>query len=579
MALSTNTYTYAGGAQTFVVNFALGFIQRSDVKVRVNLAVDGSGDPVYTPFTWTDDSNIVVTPTLTIGDSVQLERTVSKTELKVNFAGTADVTPANLDLSAKHGLMVYQELVDGRIEGAESPVSAADRASAASATAVSAKDVAVASAAIAATAAANVDIDQGVSTTDSPTFVNVTAGAFEGDGSALTGLPAAYTDANVDTHLNRAAATSGKVLSYTGTDYEWVSAGMKYTAVSGSTPSLNVGAYNFFDSGTLTADTTVSFVNVPTESRWTYSYAPALIGGQWDVSTMRYTGNSLSVRGYDSLPKDITFKPDGTKMYLAGDSADDVTEFDLDPAWDVSRATHVQTFDVAPQGGSPRSLAFKPNGMTMYMLTSQGRVNEYDLSVAWDISTATFVRFGTVQTQAVLSTGMAFKPDGTKMYIIGSSSDAVHEYDLGTAWDVSTIAYLHSFSVQTYEIYPQAVQFKPDGAKMYVTGQETGLLIEFDLGTAWDISTATLSQSVEFGAISGPEGIFITADGARVFAVASSTDEVLEHQLGDPATVTLPASVVNPPAGPLAAGLTRVTYDFFTTDGGATVQLISEEAV
>lgn len=131
MALSTNTYTYAGGAQTFAVNFALGFIQRSDVAVRINLEVDGSGDPVYTSFTWIDDSAISVTPTLTIGDNVLIERTVSKTELKVNFSNNTDVTPANLDLSAKHGLMVYQELIDGRVDGTESPIVAANRAEAA----------------------------------------------------------------------------------------------------------------------------------------------------------------------------------------------------------------------------------------------------------------------------------------------------------------------------------------------------------------------------------------------------------------------------------------------------------------
>ena len=61
MGLSTNTTTYTGGAQTFAVNFALGFITRADVFVRVNSAVDGSGDPVYTPFTWIDDSAISVT--------------------------------------------------------------------------------------------------------------------------------------------------------------------------------------------------------------------------------------------------------------------------------------------------------------------------------------------------------------------------------------------------------------------------------------------------------------------------------------------------------------------------------------
>lgn len=42
------------------------------------------------------------------------------------------------------------------------------------------------------------------------------------DGSALTGLPAGYTDSDVDTHLNTGSAGSNEVLSWTGTDYDWV---------------------------------------------------------------------------------------------------------------------------------------------------------------------------------------------------------------------------------------------------------------------------------------------------------------------------------------------------------------------
>jgi hypothetical protein len=127
MGLSTNTYTYSGSS-TFVVNFASGFIARADVQVRINNAVDGAGDPVYATFVWVDDNNITVTSTLTAGDSVEILRTVSKTALAVSFATGADITPANLDLSANQGLMVYQELLDGRVDGVESPVVAANRA-------------------------------------------------------------------------------------------------------------------------------------------------------------------------------------------------------------------------------------------------------------------------------------------------------------------------------------------------------------------------------------------------------------------------------------------------------------------
>jgi trimeric autotransporter adhesin len=57
----------------------------------------------------------------------------------------------------------------------------------------------------------------------------------------------AYTDADVDTHLNTGTATTGEVLSWTGTDYDWIAAGggggaseytidnktLAYTVVSG----------------------------------------------------------------------------------------------------------------------------------------------------------------------------------------------------------------------------------------------------------------------------------------------------------------------------------------------------------
>jgi hypothetical protein len=77
----------------------------------------------------------------------------------------------------------------------------------------------------------------------------ITATSFAGDGSALTGLPAGYTNADVDTHLNTSTAANGEVLSWTGTDYDWITAGASgggfYKGERGTVGSVN-GAGDIF---------------------------------------------------------------------------------------------------------------------------------------------------------------------------------------------------------------------------------------------------------------------------------------------------------------------------------------------
>jgi hypothetical protein len=50
-----------------------------------------------------------------------------------------------------------------------------------------------------------------------------------------------------------------------------VGGGFKPVSVSGATQALNVGSYNFFDGGDLSADTTLTFTSVPTDALWTYT--------------------------------------------------------------------------------------------------------------------------------------------------------------------------------------------------------------------------------------------------------------------------------------------------------------------
>ena len=101
----------------------------------------------------------------------------------------------------------------------------------------------------------------------------------------------------------------------------------------------------------------------------------------------------------------------------------------------------------------------------------------------WDISTAAFLQLFSVAVEEAEPKEVFFNPAGTKMYVIGTVGDDVNEYDLGTAWDVSTAVWLQLFSVAGQDLNPRGLFFNPDGTKMYLVGDDGDDVNEYDVST------------------------------------------------------------------------------------------------
>ena len=257
-----------------------------------------------------------------------------------------------------------------------------------------------------------------------------------------------------------------------------------------------------------------------------------------DLANASYDSVSFSVAGQETSSFDCFFKPDGTKMYITGTISDSVHEYNLSSAWDVSTASFVQSFSVSSQASAPSGLFFKPDGTKMYITgTSSDSVHEYNLSSAWDVSTASFVQSFSVSLQEKAPTGVVFKPDGSKMYIIGSVGDEVNEYDLSTAWDVSTASYVQTFSVASQETNPRSLAFNPDGTKLFVIGSVTDAIYEYALSAAWDISTASYS-GVSFSVSSqetNPQGLSFKSDGSKMYVLGLTNNTIYQYSTVTPA--------------------------------------------
>jgi hypothetical protein len=212
------------------------------------------------------------------------------------------------------------------------------------------------------------------------------------------------------------------------------------------------------------------------------------LGAPWDVSTSVYSNNSKDISGQDTAVTGIFFKPDGTKMYILGSTGDDVNEYNLSTAWDVSTAVYSQNESISGQDTSPSGLFFRADGLKMYLTGNAGNdINEYTLSTAWDISTLTYVQNksvgGSGAGQDNTPVGLFFKDDGLKMYFAGENQRFINEYTLSTAWDISTASYTQRFDFSSQELYPKALSFKPDGSKMVLLGEQGNDVSEYNIGT------------------------------------------------------------------------------------------------
>jgi hypothetical protein len=247
-----------------------------------------------------------------------------------------------------------------------------------------------------------------------------------------------------------------------------------------------------------------------------------------------YSGNSFSVSAQESVPNGLFIGSAGTKMYVNGSTGDDVNEYTLGTAWNITTATFVTTFSTAAQDTVPADVFFKPDGLSMYVLgdTNNG-VFQYTLGTAWSVATASYAsKAFSVTAQETSPTGLWFKTDGTVMYVVGIANDTVFQYALATAWDVSTASYGGIFySVAAQEATPNQVNLSDNGLKMWLLGATGDDIWEYDLGTAWDVSTATPVNNFYIGfQDTAPTGLFIDSTAPnRVYMLGNNSDLVFQY--------------------------------------------------
>ena len=293
-------------------------------------------------------------------------------------------------------------------------------------------------------------------------------------------------------------------------------------------------------------------------------------GYPYDVSTGVYN-DFLNVSAQDIVPRGMAFNGNGSKVYMVGSDNDGIYEYNLSTAYDVSTGVYNDFLNVSAQDDIPAELIFNNDGSKLYMVGwINDRIYEYNLSTAYDVSTGVYNDNLYVGTQDISPTGMGFNNDGSKLYVVGDSNNRIYEYNLSTAYDVSTGTYNDYLYVGSQDIYPNAMAFNNDGSKVYMVGLDNDKIYEYNLSTAYDISTGVYNDYLDVGTQDGyPSGITFNNDGSKVYMVGSGNDGIYEYNLST--LLNTNTSVSNGTAVTYEwSGLSvNTTYDWFVeaTDG------------
>ena len=269
--------------------------------------------------------------------------------------------------------------------------------------------------------------------------------------------------------------------------------------------------------------------------------------GSNGVETAETVGYSISGASYDSksfTPSPylfnsigVAFKPDGTKMYTLDLNGDDVAQYSLTSAWDVSTATSdSKTFDVGSQDTSPYGVEFKSDGTKMYILgTANNALYQYTLSTAWDVSTSSYdsVSFS-FTSQTIQPYGICFNTEGTKLYLADYTNKQIFQYNLSTAWDASTISYASkvlSVSAELGSGSLYSVSISSNGTKLYVGTHNQGMIYEYILSTAYDVSTGSYTNNSfsTIGQEASVTSIDFKPDGTKMFVTGYNSDTIYQY--------------------------------------------------
>lgn len=250
---------------------------------------------------------------------------------------------------------------------------------------------------------------------------------------------------------------------------------------------------------------------------------------------------SFSITSQETAPTDIAFSSDGTKMYTLSDASNGIDEWALSTAWDVTTASWTAFTSTNSQDTTPTSFFFKPDGTRLWVLgDTNDRIYEYDLSTAWDTTTITYnsvsaLLSGGVANSQLIPEAMTWSSDGLSIIVYSANLRYLNKFTVSSAWSLSGFAYsTQSNSIATFITGTGAacgIAYNSDGTRLTVVDSDNDAVTEFST-SAYGVSVSRIGRFLVSDTV--PEGVCFGDNGNKLYYVGSTNDTVYQYDLKQP---------------------------------------------
>ncbi|MCC5933681.1 MAG: hypothetical protein JJU35_05490 [Balneolales bacterium] len=198
------------------------------------------------------------------------------------------------------------------------------------------------------------------------------------------------------------------------------------------------------------------------------------------------------------------------------------------------------TLDISAETENARATFWHPEGKLMFITSRNTEsVASYQTETPWNLSTARYAGSVSVGEQLMANTnlsvahGLFFAPDGHRMWVFNRTE--MWAWDLGTAWDLSTAEAIHFQDFSPLVLRGHDVDFHPDGSILFIDDRDGQAVHQYRLSEPWDITTAAHVHTLDISALEEEvRGIEFILDGRAMLLLDTVRMELMQFTLSEP---------------------------------------------